>query len=315
MHNLRKYIKYMGSQYLTQVFEEAKSRGEKPKDVHIILKGHSRGAVATLEGAMMLKHWVENHPDYKQYADKVKFEITQYDPVAGLGSNHGLNAEINHMSAEKNLQQSGDRMSPLGNSAETTVMYSIHSNNTTGFTPQLVKGAKRVILTPYDHSQGLRGNNKDKGDPERTGPEEAVTGVKDTYTDIQTKEVYRSSAINELPEGVFVMDHQRNLIRVNSPEEAEKIVDTIMGKNTSQADRHNIVKEAAKSWFEYHGKTAEAKKESAETVKEENVKAGNARETKAEAVEKAKKDSAETTEKMKEPEKEIEVPELDGFFM
>lgn len=145
-------------------------------------------------------------------------------------------------------------------------------------------------------------------------------------TGIQTKEVYRSSAINELPEGVFVMDHQRNLIRVNSPEESEKIVDNIMGKNTSQAGRHRIVKEAAKSWFEYHGKTAEAKKASAETVKEENVKEVNIKEVETEAVEKAKevtsgeakKESSETTEKTeqkKEAEKEIEVPELDGFFL
>ena len=150
-------------------------------------------------------------------------------------------------------------------------------------------------------------------------------------TGIQTKEVYRSSAINELPEGVFVMDHQRNLIRVNSPEEAEKIVDNIMGKNTSQAGRHRIVKEAAKSWFEYHGKAAEAKKASAETVKEENVKEENVKEVnikevETEAVEKAKevtsgeakKESSETTEKTeqeKESEKEIEVPELDGFFL
>ena len=152
IENTRQYVQYMGGKYLKDVFEEAIQNKKEPRDVHIVMKGHSRGGVSAIEGAMMLKQWV--YENYSQFEDKVKFEITQMDPVAGLGSNSGLNKEVDLNG--KTVTQNGIKFRPLGDSAQTTVMYSLHSNHTIGFTPQCVKGAKRVIFTPMEHSMGLQ---------------------------------------------------------------------------------------------------------------------------------------------------------------
>lgn len=81
IENTRQYVQYMGGKYLKDVFDEAKKSGQKPKDVHVVMKGHSRGAVSAVEGAMMLKQWVfENYPEYE---DKVKFEERIKDENTG----------------------------------------------------------------------------------------------------------------------------------------------------------------------------------------------------------------------------------------
>lgn len=248
IENTRQYVQYMGGKYLKDVFEEAKQNNRDPKDVHVVMKGHSRGGVSAIEGAMMLKQWVfENYPEYE---DKVKFEITQLDPVAGLGSNSGLNKEVNLMG--ESVEQSGVTFRPLGDSAQTTVMYSLHSNHSVGFTPQCVKGAKRVIFMPMEHSMGL--NSHEMQDAQKR---------KIAFTDLKTGHVYRSSAINELKEGVYIADKNNNLIKLNSMNEVNKVIDHITKETKKQADRYNVIREAAQSWFENRKELSmtEAKKE------------------------------------------------------
>lgn len=235
IENTRQYVQYMGGKYLRDVFEEARAYKKDPKDVHVVMKGHSRGGVSAIEGAMMLKQWVyENYPEFE---DKVKFEITQMDPVAGMGSNSGLNKEVNLMG--KSVKQNGITFRSLGDSAQTTVMYSLHSNHAIGFTPQCVKGAKRVIFTPMEHSMGLEAHEIQEG---------AMRKI--AFTDLKTGHAYRSSAINELGEGVYVADKNNNLIKLNSMEEVNKVIDTITKDSKKQTERYNVVREAARSWFE-----------------------------------------------------------------
>lgn len=236
IENTRKYVEYMGSKYLKDVFEEAIQNKKDPRDVHIVMKGHSRGAVSAVEGAMMLKQWV--YENYSQFEDKVKFEITQMDPVAGLGSNSGLNKEVDLNG--KTVTQNGIKFRPLGDSAQTTVMYSLHSNHTIGFTPQCVKGAKRVIFTPMEHSMGLQDNEVVNGEKRKI-----------SFTDVKTGHVYRSTAINELGEGVYVTDKNNNLVKLNSMEEVNKMIDRLTQNAKKQTDRYNVIKEAAKSWFDH----------------------------------------------------------------
>ncbi len=141
----------MGKDYLTVIFDKWESL-QDCRNIPIILKGHSRGAVAAAEGAMMLKQWVaENYPQYLPY---VKFELVQYDPVPGFGSRFGVNEEFDH-SGHKEYEKSGDKMRALGEGAEPTVVCSLHTEHSSFFTPQAVKGAKRVILTPFKHGVGL----------------------------------------------------------------------------------------------------------------------------------------------------------------
>lgn len=233
----RQYVQYMGGKYLKDVFEEAKRNKREPKDVHILMRGHSRGGVSAIEGAMMLKQWV--FENYSQYEDKVKFEITQMDPVAGLGSNSGLNKEVNLM-GKKSVTQNGITFRPLGNSAETTVMYSLHGNHTIGFTPQCVKGAKRVIFTPMEHRMGLQEHEVQDGEKRKI-----------SFTDLKNGHVYRSTSINELGEGVYVADKNNNLIKLNSMEEVNKVINRMTQNSKKQTDRYNVVREAAQSWFDY----------------------------------------------------------------
>ena len=236
IENTRQYVQYMGGKYLKDVFEEAIQNKKDPRDVHIVMKGHSRGGVSAIEGAMMLKQWV--YENYSQFEDKVKFEITQMDPVAGLGSNSGLNKEVDLNG--KTVTQNGIKFRPLGDSAQTTVMYSLHGNHSIGFTPQCVKGAKRVIFTPMEHSMGLQDSEVVDGEKRKI-----------SYTDVKTGHVYRSTAINELGEGVYITDKNNNLIKLNSMEEVNKVIDHITKDTSKQTDRYNVIKEAAKSWFDH----------------------------------------------------------------
>lgn len=260
IENTRKYVQYMGEKYLRDVFEEAEENKKEPKDVHIVMKGHSRGGVSAIEGAMMLKQWV--YEKYPQYEDKVKFEITQLDPVAGLGSNSGLNKEVNLMG--KTMTQNGVTFRPLGNSAQTTVMYSLHGNHSIGFTPQCVKGAKRVIITPMEHSMGLSEHEMVDGEKRKI-----------SFTDLKTGHVYRSTAINELGDGVYIADKNNNLVKLNSMEEVNKVIDTITKDSKKQTKRYDVIREAAKSWFE-NQKELNMKQSEKENIKQKTELETNA---------------------------------------
>ena len=83
------------------------------------------------------------------------------------------------------------------------------------------------------------------------------------YTNAKTGEVYRGSGLSELPEGVYIMDETRTLIRLNSKEKAlnmlkEVYKDTykILGKNAIkskiQGSRKNRLKEVVEAWFSSH---------------------------------------------------------------
>ena len=100
-----------------------------------------------MEGAMMIKKWLqENYPDYEQH---VKFDLIQYDPVPEVGS------YSDHAMVDDKAEQDHKRMAPLGKSAETSVVYSMHTQHNYFFNPQKIIGAKRIILTPFSHGVDL----------------------------------------------------------------------------------------------------------------------------------------------------------------
>ena len=75
-----------------------------------------------------------------------------YDPVPGTFGGRGIHDEVDIHGDEKQLAKYG--MAPLKN-ADTTFVYSLHSDHTLFFTPQKIKGADRVIITPYRHNVGM----------------------------------------------------------------------------------------------------------------------------------------------------------------
>lgn len=240
IENVHNMVKTLGIQHLEQRLKEAKEKGTPPNELKlpVILNGHSRGAVSTMDGSMMLKKWVaENYPMYK---NSVKFEIIQYDPVPGAGSREGIH-DVVDLTDTKGLDL--NKMEPLGDSAETTVMYSIHSNHESFFTPQTVKGANRVIITPFDHTSGLQGYDNTQKDGKHAR----------AYYNPETDSVYRSSGLNQLPDGVYVVDEMNNIIRLNSMDEVKEVMNRSVENIPSgkrQQERYDAILASAQSCME-----------------------------------------------------------------
>ena len=234
IENLRKYMLQMGSEYLESIF----GRWQRPEDEHdinLILRGHSRGGVAAAEGAMMIKYWVKEN--YPQYMNRVKFDLIQYDPVPGFGS-YSEHALVNH---EETDRAKSDRlkMEPLGKNAETTVLYSMHTEHSFFFTPQVIKGAKRVILTPFKHSLDLGTADRTQAEAHRRG-----------FAHAQTGELYRSSGINDLDRGVYLVNEQNEIVRMDNYAQVERIVKEYVKNAKFQGERHKILLDVARTWFE-----------------------------------------------------------------
>ncbi|MEG1541662.1 MAG: hypothetical protein RR372_06920, partial [Oscillospiraceae bacterium] len=242
IENLRGYMQKAAEEYLTNTF--LTWQDGQPHEVSLVIKGHSRGGVACVEGAMMIKQWIyENYPEYEKF---VKFEVTQYDPVPGTGSRSKVNEKFNHLSDET-YTVGKDKMRPLGDSAETTVVYSMHSNHNLFFDPQEVLGAKRIILTPFRHDVGLDTNETAKTN---IGGERQEELSRPAYTEAETGEVYRSSGLTELQKGVYVVDERNTLVKLNSYEQVESIMASVLQNNTKQATRHQIMLRVARAWFD-----------------------------------------------------------------
>ena len=258
--NIRQYIVTLGESYLSPLIykwanmEAAANKAVKAGDarkaerlragihpVTILLKGHSRGAVATIEGAMMLKKWI--HDTYSGIANildlnqLIKFDIIQYDPVPGTGSAFGKNAEIDVQADSRQ-----DKMMALGSSAETTVIYSLHTDHPWWFTPQQVKNTKRIILTPFKHGVGL-----DQVDDTQEAKHRGA------ITEESTGEVYRSSGLSELAEGVYIVDENNTLIKLRDGTSANAIIDKVLKRTSwTQRNRHAAIKSVVAAWFEQH---------------------------------------------------------------
>lgn len=250
--HLKEYMREIGTDYLKNIlasWEDREREGNLEKhDIWIRIRGHSRGGVAAVQGAMMIKKWVnDNYPGYK---DWVKFELTQFDPVPGWGSRSGLNEKV---SITEGLAD--EEMMELGDSAETTVVYSLHSNYIAGFTPQEVTGAKRVIITPYAHSVSL-----DEVDTQKAQQGSRKTDVQGenkahraAFTNAEDGETYRLSSLNELPEGVYILDEINTLVCLKDKEKAYNIIDELLKDTKTQEERHKIVKNVVEEWFSRHG--------------------------------------------------------------
>ena len=239
IENLRNYMLTMGSDYLHNIMKNW-SGPQDAYDIHLIIKGHSRGGVAAAEGAMMIKHWVKEH--YPVYVDKVKFELIQYDPVPGFGS-YAEHATVDHKG--QTVEKDGVKMEPLGESAETTVIYSMHTEYKYWFTPQFIDGAKRVILTPFTHGVDLGAVDKTQEQAHRRAYTYVKEEMKENGEKEKRAEVYRSSGINELDEGVYIVDEQNTLIRIEDIATLENILNEFLKDIDTQKERTEIIKAIA----------------------------------------------------------------------
>ena len=249
IENVNDYFLQISKQELKTIFEQWKASGQTGPDIHMLVRGHSRGGVSAILGPMRLQKWVND--TWPQYADFVKFEIIQYDPVAGATSNWGAKGEVDIHGDEKKLAKQG--LAPLKH-AETTVIYSLHTDKKAFFRPQSVKGAKRVILTPYRHNVGLDQLDESQVRELKTADGKVLQREEKAhrvgYTDLKTGEMYRQSGINELDTGLYILDQGNNLVKVTSYEQAQTIIDKALEGMHLQSSRHSIIKDVAKAWFD-----------------------------------------------------------------
>ena len=199
-------------------------------DIHILITGHSRGAVAAGETARELGHWANYLAGFGDLAKYIKITPILRDPVPGRP---GYDAH-----AENNL--SGI---PGMNS---TVFYSLSQEHYDYFfEPQLIRGADRIVFGVMPHSTALDG-----ADLSQMAFADDAMAHKRGFYDASTGEFYRGSGLSELPKGLFFTDERQNLIRVDSWSQVDKLADAVYedGKGR-QPRRLNIVRKAAQDWF------------------------------------------------------------------
>ncbi|MCC8140616.1 MAG: hypothetical protein LIO67_10045 [Lachnospiraceae bacterium] len=244
IENLREYIKQMGVDYIQQTMISP-AWINHPHDIWIRMRGHSRGGVATIEGAMMIKKWMhDNIPGLEHY---VKFDITQFDPVPGFGSASGANERVD-MTGQNVIREGRDEMMPLGDAAETTVVYSMHSEHAVWFTPQEVAHTKRIILTPYQHGVGLGVTDEQQSSQNAT----ATNSHRAAFTDAATGDAYRLSSLNELPEGIYILDENNAMVQIHDEGQLNAILDRVLKDTSGQGSRHEVIQRVAQQWFASH---------------------------------------------------------------
>ena len=255
---LEEYILELGQKTLRNkltmmdFLDDEELEAEKP--INILIQGHSRGAVASGLGAMRLKRWISD--TYPRLLNKVKFQLIQHDPVAGGYENFGFNAKIDHAPTDEKDIKKDSRYMSLGEEAETTVIYSMHTQYPMMFTPQYVKHPKRIILTAGSHTANLQkiDTTQDK-----------ITRATYLAEKSGKVEAFRASGLNELDEGVYFGDDQNNLIKIRNLEEFDAVAKTLLKDVIGQESRHEVVRKAVEAWFQ---RDAEKQTKEKEAVKE-----------------------------------------------
>lgn len=140
---------------------------------YIGIKGHSRDAVAASQVAKIIE---------AKHADKIEaIRLLLCDPVPGP-SHAGIDLEIDlnetytpqEVRGGASYKHPEDNLESLSGKVESTLIYSLKLKleHTLGFTPQIVRGAQRIILTTDNHTCGLdekTGNNKREFERDKGG--------------------------------------------------------------------------------------------------------------------------------------------------
>ncbi|MBR1471021.1 MAG: hypothetical protein IJ600_05200 [Lachnospiraceae bacterium] len=224
--------------YLKSYMDEWKAKkdvpGFKMKPIHINITGHSRGGVAAGETVKMVNAWltdeVRKDEALEGFSNLVHYDLLQRDPVPGPNVPF-KNVDLRDV---KNLN--------------ATTIYTTAADNFVagiGFTPEAVRGQKRVIIGTTPHSAGLEGADLSQLDVKQDQKVHQWG-----YLDASTQEYYRGSGIADMPEGIYFSDEKRNLFRVESYSQLDKLIDG-MGQNWFWRQDHRFAKlhEAVRDYF------------------------------------------------------------------
>ncbi len=219
-------------EFIEPLFERFKN-GEEPRDINIILSGHSRGAVAAGESVKKINEWVQkyvtDHPECKPFADCVKYDLTLYDPVAGAITD--LRLGVCDLRGIKNVN--------------TTVICTMAQDHYDALLPlQHVKGAKKIVLTTTDHLMDIWKVDESQINVLGDGKKHAQG-----YYDAETGEMYRGSGISQMPDGVYISDEKHNMVRITSYSQLSKVFKSLYGDESPQRKRCNNIHKMVRDWF------------------------------------------------------------------
>ena len=251
IENNRNYMYLMAKPKIDEWIEKYRN-DIHPKELRFQIRGHSRGGVAATQGAMLIKQYFLDATKHDQKArinllNYLKFDLVLYDPVPGAGSDKSVNHMVDLKNQTKDMK--ANNMASLDSNVSSTLIYSIHSDHKAFFTPQIVKGADRIILTPFNHAVGLDGGEETI---------ESVDGAIKTqihasnFTDTKTGEKYRGFGINSAPKGLYVCDENGRLLRMTSAKQATNFVKDLLAINkvtNYQKDRHEVIYQVIRDYF------------------------------------------------------------------
>lgn len=173
--------------------------------VYILVKGHSRGGVA----ASRFANWLKGESD-KANSKVIRVELTLLDPVPGP-LHFGKDNKITTLATQ------------------STVIYSLTADrdlfHKIGFTPQIIRGADRIILTYEGHDCG--------------------TGTRDTMNKkikyCFNEHIYSLSQLNQLPKGIYYAKKRNDVIVLTRVTED---INSFISQYEMHRDRETSIKEA-----------------------------------------------------------------------
>ena len=239
----RQHILNIAKEQLKPLFRAwREGKTDVPQNTELMFRGHSRGGVATGQGAMLVNAWIARK--YPEFRDRVHFNIMLLDPVPGLGSNDKLNMKMDFLHPTEEMIAEG-MDTPLQPTDDTTVFVSgsmevDKPNHDFGlFKPQSVVGAKRVIVTRSKHSIYLHDYDGTQKDGNHFV---AFTG--------ENGDAYRSYGFSKLKPGVYFSDEDYNLIQMKKLEDIDRTFDKVFSnggiRSLSNGARKKIVRGMAK---------------------------------------------------------------------
>lgn len=233
--------KEIATEFLTDLMEKWKkdpASRENKKDIHINITGHSRGGVAATETVAEINDWLSQQKGYEDFAKRVKFDLILRDPVPGPDV------------WSERRRQPDLRNIPNLNSTEIYTFATTWDYFGQLFNPQKTRGQDKIIIGMTPHSAGLEGIDKsqmtyaDDGAAHQWG-----------YLDAGNKQYYRGSGLSELPDGMYLTDEKRNLIRVTKYSQIDNVMNLVNQHSEillDNDDRQQKLREVVKNWFVDH---------------------------------------------------------------
>ncbi len=228
----------LGIDFLKPLMEKWKNDPKNPennKPVHINITGHSRGGIAASETVALINDWLAEQKGYEDFAKNVQFDLIQRDPVPGPDV------------TDERRRHPDFRKYPNVN--VTTIYTTAADPDYFGllFHPQKTRGQRRIIIGTTPHSAGTDGTDKSQ-----LGVEGDGMAHQWGYFDAANKQYYRGSGISELPDGVYLSDEKRNLIRVTRYSQVDQVMNLVNQKTkilaNNEARQHNL-REVVRNWF------------------------------------------------------------------